>query len=73
MSPAHAKVFAVNASATTSKAGSFPVAAFRLMLKRPGTDLSSILLGWLQKKESSMGAPNFVSNICFMNLKTICP
>jgi hypothetical protein len=45
MSLAHAKVFAVNASATTSKAGSFPVAVSRLMLKKPGTDLSSILLG----------------------------
>jgi hypothetical protein len=45
MSPARAKVFAVNASVTTSKAGSFPLVAFRLMLKRPGTDLSSTLLG----------------------------
>jgi hypothetical protein len=45
MSTARAKVFAVNASVTTSKAGSFPDAVFRPMLKRHGTDLSIILLG----------------------------
>jgi hypothetical protein len=51
MSPARAKVFAANASAITSKAGSFPDVAFRPMPKKPGIDLSSILHGWSMKKE----------------------
>lgn len=44
MTPARAKAFAVNASATTSKAGSCPDAAFPPQRKKPGTDPSSILL-----------------------------
>ena len=48
--PAHARVFAVSASATISKAGSYPDAAFPLRLKKPGTDLSNILHNSLHKK-----------------------
>ncbi|MCP4623972.1 MAG: hypothetical protein GY850_10615 [bacterium] len=46
MNPVLVKASAAIVSATTSKAGSFPDAVSQLMLKKPGTDLSSILPGW---------------------------
>jgi hypothetical protein len=48
-----ARAFAVNASATTLKAGSCPDAASLTMLKKPGIDPSNILPAWFPRREFS--------------------
>jgi len=50
MIPVRAKGYAVSVLAIIFEAGSFPPAAFLMMLNRPSTDHLSILPAWSLKK-----------------------